>query len=80
LVNIAIMQVFVRLREVIASHKDLAHRMADLERKQREHGEQIAAVFDAIQRLLEPAPAPPKRRIGFVRPAGKGATQFPRNS
>jgi hypothetical protein len=66
-VNIAIVRAFVRLREVIASHKDLARRMADLERQQKTQGEDIAAVFQAIQRLLEP-PKKPTRRIGFQRP------------
>ncbi|MCP5113330.1 MAG: hypothetical protein GY953_21060, partial [bacterium] len=67
--NIAIMRAFVQLREMLASHKDLARRMADLEREQKEQGEQIAAVFQAIQQLLEP-PEQPRRQIGF-QTAGK---------
>ena len=63
-VNIAIMRAFVRLRGVLATHKDLARRMAELEREQREQGKQIAEVFEYIQKLLEP-PKVPKRSIGF---------------
>jgi hypothetical protein len=64
-VNIAIMRAFVRFRELLGTHKELAHRMDDLERKQLEHGAKIETVFRAMQRLLEP---PPKksRPIGFA--------------
>jgi hypothetical protein len=64
-VNIAIMRAFVKLREVIATHKELAHKIADLERKFQAHDSQIEEVFDAIRQLLEPKPVPPGRRIGF---------------
>ncbi len=67
-VNIAIMRAFVRLREVLATHKDLAHRMADLEREQKAQGQQIGEVFKAIQKLLEPPKDKPKRPIGFQPP------------
>ena len=66
LVNIAIMRVFVKLREMLAGHKDLARRLHDLERK---YDTQFKVVFDAIRKLMEP-PEPPRRRIGFQ--AGKG--------
>ena len=68
LVNIAIMRVFVRFREVLATHKDLARRMADLERQQKEQGSKITDVFNAIQKLLEPPPEKTKRTIGFQPP------------
>jgi hypothetical protein len=61
-VNIAIMRAFVKLREVMATHKDLAHKIEALERKYQQHDE---LVFKAIKKLLQPAPVPPKRRIGF---------------
>jgi hypothetical protein len=63
-VNIAIMRAFVKLREIMATHKDLAHKIEALERKYAKHDQQIQIVFDAIKRLLEP-PVSPKRRIGF---------------
>jgi hypothetical protein len=61
-VNIAIMRAFVRLREMMATHKDLAKKIEELEKK---YDAQFRAVFDAIRNLLQPAPVPPRRRIGF---------------
>jgi len=60
-VNIAIMRTFVRLREFLASHKDLARKLEELEKK---YDAQFKAVFDAIRQIMTP-PEPPKRRIGF---------------
>jgi ORF6N domain len=53
-VNIEIMRAFVRLREIMANHADLARRLDELERCFREHDEQFALVFDAIRKLMEP--------------------------
>ncbi len=64
-VNIAIMRAFVRLREIMFTHKDLARKLDDLERKLGEHDEKFAIVFEAIRQLMAPSAAPPKRRIGF---------------
>ncbi|HEV8242681.1 MAG TPA: ORF6N domain-containing protein [Nitrospirales bacterium] len=60
-VNIAIMRAFVRLRELIASNKDLAKRLDELEKK---YDSQFKVVFDAIRHLMAPSP-PSKPRIGF---------------
>jgi hypothetical protein len=43
----------------------LARKLEDMERTQNDHGAHIQQIYDYIQRLLEPAPDPPKRRIGF---------------
>jgi membrane protein insertase Oxa1/YidC/SpoIIIJ len=64
-VNIAIIRAFVKLREVMATHKDLAQKVEALERKYKDHDEEIQVIFKAIKKLLEPPPQPPKRRIGF---------------
>ena len=61
-VNIAIMRAFVRLRELLATHKDLAQRLDELENR---YDEQFKMVFDAIRQLMEPPPVPPKKHIGF---------------
>ena len=63
-VNIAIMRVFVRLRETLALHKDLAHKLAQLERKIEGHDASIHNLFDAIRQLMTP-PEKPRREIGF---------------
>jgi hypothetical protein len=60
-VNIGIMRAFVRLRGMLASHEDLARKLAALERK---YDAQFKVVFDAIRALMEP-PKTPRRRIGF---------------
>ena len=65
-VNVEIMRTFVRLREMIASHKDLARRLSELEMK---YDAQFKSVFDAIRQLMAP-PAPPGR-IGFRREEAK---------
>jgi len=62
-VNIQIMRAFVKLREMIASHKELAKRLDELESK---YDEQFKVVFDAIRELMTP-PEPKRRRIGFLR-------------
>jgi hypothetical protein len=63
-VNIAIMRVFVHLRETLALHKELAHKLAELERKIQGHDTSIRTLFDAIRQLAAP-PAKPAREIGF---------------
>src|SRR5262249_26224726 len=59
-VNIAIMRAFVQLREMLASHKDLARKLAEMEKK---YDAQFKVVFDAIRELMTPPATPPKRRI-----------------
>ena len=61
-VNIEIVRAFVRLRQVLASHKDLARKFAALEAK---YDSQFKAVFDAIRQLMNPPPDPRRRSIGF---------------
>jgi len=61
-VNIEIMRAFVRLREMIATHKDLARKLEALEKKYDAH---FKVVFDAIRELMA-RPEPNKRKIGFL--------------
>ncbi|MBM4091633.1 MAG: ORF6N domain-containing protein [Planctomycetes bacterium] len=61
-VNIAIMRAFVRLREMLATHKELARKLDELERK---YDSQFRVVFEAIRQLMAPPTAAEKRRIGF---------------
>ncbi len=61
-VNIAIMRAFVRLRELLASNKQLAAKLDALEQK---YDSQFKVVFDAIRRLMKSEAEEPKRRIGF---------------
>ena len=63
-VNIEIMRAFVRLREMLASHKDLALKLVEMEKK---YDSQFKSVFDAIRELMTPEPPTPSR-IGFRTP------------
>jgi hypothetical protein len=63
-VNIAIMRAFVKLRQIFSTHKELAYKLNELERKIERHGTDIKDIFEAIRQLMEPAEAP-KRKIGF---------------
>ena len=63
-VNITIMRVFVRLGETLALHKELASKLAELERKIGSHDASIRTLFEAIHHLTTP-PAKPRREIGF---------------
>ncbi len=62
-VNIHIMRAFVKLREMIASNKDLAKKLDELEKK---YDAQFKVVFDAIRQLMTP-PEIKKKKIGFRR-------------
>jgi ORF6N domain len=73
-VNIAIMRAFVRLRELMATHKDLAQKIEELEKK---YDAQFSAVFTAIRRLIQPASVPPRHRIGFSVPEDKQSWRPP---
>jgi hypothetical protein len=64
-VNIAIMRAFIKLREILTTHGELAQKIEELERKYRQHDVKIQTVFDAIRELLQPPPVSSKRRIGF---------------
>ena len=62
-VNIEIMRAFVRLRQLISTHADLARKLAALEKK---YDAQFKIVFDAIRELMTPiTPEEEKRVIGF---------------
>ena len=64
LVNIQIMRAFVRLREMLATHKELAFQFKELERKVGKQGEDIQTIFRTIQRLMA-EPEKPKAKFGF---------------
>jgi hypothetical protein len=62
--NIEIMRAFVKLRQILASNKELAKRLDELENK---YDAQFKVVFGAIRKLMAPSePEPPKKRIGFL--------------
>jgi len=81
-VSVYVVRAFVKLRELVGSHRELAKRLDDLEQKtealamnhdtfSRNTCNQLKQVFDALRELMTP-PDPPKRPIGFINPDDKG--------
>jgi hypothetical protein len=64
-VSVYVVRAFVKLRELLSTHKELAGKVAELERKVGSHDAAIQSLVAAIRRLMEPPPAPPRPRIGF---------------
>lgn len=61
-VNIEIMRTFVKMRNLLASNKELARKITNLEKK---YDDQFRIVFDAIKQLMIP-PEKKSRKIGFI--------------
>jgi nicotinamide riboside kinase len=61
MVNIVIMRTFVKLRKILASHKDLLKKIEDIEKK---YDSQFKVVFEAIRQLVREEEKP-KINIGF---------------
>jgi ORF6N domain len=60
--SIQVVRAFVRLRELLGTHKDLAEKLEALEKK---YDRQFKIVFDAIRQLMKPEAPPKQQRIGF---------------
>jgi hypothetical protein len=63
--NILIIRAFIKMRDLLATHKDLAGRMEKLEATQKHHGSAIAVVVDEIKKLKSAPASTSRRRIGF---------------
>src|SRR3989338_9047936 len=63
-VSIFVMRAFIRLREILGTHKKLANKLEELERHVRDHDGHIQNLFNAIRQLLVPPPSK-SRKIGF---------------
>ena len=64
-ISVYVVRAFVRLRQMVAMNKDLAHKMAELERKVETHDGAIRSLVTAIRRLME-KPEPKEKKIGFI--------------
>lgn len=64
MVNVAIMRAFVKLRETLSLHKELAAKLKELERKVEGNNEAIHTIFEAIRELMKEEEKP-KGKIGF---------------
>jgi hypothetical protein len=66
--SIQVVRAFVRLRQVLATHKELTAKLEELEARIETHDASIVDLFDAIRHLMKP-PSKPTRRIGFAAPS-----------
>jgi hypothetical protein len=66
-ISVFVVRAFVKLREMLSTHKELAHKLVELERKLQNHDESIRSLVVAIRQLMRPPESEtPKRRIGFL--------------
>ncbi len=65
-VNIQIIRVFTRMREMIMTHKDILLQLEKMEKKLAGHDGDITLIFGYLKKLLTPQ-QPPRRKIGFKR-------------
>ena len=63
-VNVQIIRVFTKMRQLLMTHKDILLKLEKLERKTSKHDENFKIVFDYLKELLNP-PTEPMRKIGF---------------
>jgi hypothetical protein len=63
--SVLVVRAFVRMRHILAAHKELTGKLSELEHKIGIHDEQIQMIFEAIRQLMAPA-TPNKRKIGFL--------------
>jgi hypothetical protein len=63
--SVFVVRAFVKLREFLSTHKELAGKLAELERKVGSHDAAIQSLVTAIRRLMEPPPTATPSRIGF---------------
>ena len=66
IVNIQIIRIFTRMREMLLTHKDILLELEKIEHRLSGHDEQIERIFGYLKKLLSP-PDPPRRKIGFRR-------------
>ena len=64
-VSVFVVRAFIRMRRMLADQRQLAIKLAELERKLGAHDRSFQVVFATIKQLMQP-PEPKKKRIGFV--------------
>ena len=70
--SVFVVRAFVEVRELLATHRELAAKLDELERKVSSHDQALAGIIDAIRQLMSP-PDPKKRPIGFIADLEKNA-------
>jgi hypothetical protein len=65
-ISVHVVRAFVHLRELVSTHKELSHKLDELERKVSSHDQAIAGLINAIRQLMSPSEPKKKRAIGFA--------------
>jgi len=63
--SVFVVRAFVRLRTLLATHKELAAKLVELEKKLTVRDDQIRLIIEAIKQLMTPPESPKRRPIGF---------------
>jgi len=63
--SLFVVRIFVRLRQILSTHKQLARKLFELEEHLKDHDQQIQAIFEAIRQLMAPTDKKVKK-IGFT--------------
>jgi len=77
--SVFVVRAFVRMRQAMAAHTDMAEKLAELERRITGHDEAIRSLVQTIRQLMAP-PAKPRRSIGFQVEEGRPVYQRRRPS
>jgi len=64
-VNIAIIKAFIKMREILNTHRELMNKLKELEQRVGRHDQEIQAILNAIRQLMAPPPQKKKEPIGF---------------
>jgi len=65
-VSVFVVRAFVRLSRIAGDQRQFALKLAEIEAKLSVHDQSLKAVFDALRQLMQPPPAPKRRKIGFA--------------
>ena len=65
-VSIYVVRAFVKLREMLSTHRQLSQKLSELENRLQKHDHQIIALVEAIRELMSPPPEPRRKPVGFL--------------
>ena len=63
--SVFIVRAFIKLREILASNKELAYKVEEIEREQKTQNRHISAIYRILDKLIAEPPEKPKEKIGF---------------
>jgi phage regulator Rha-like protein len=66
-VNIQVIRIFTRMRELLFTHKDILLQLEKIDRRVAQHDKDIQLIFEYLKKLLTPPEQSERRRIGFRR-------------